>query len=1119
MVLTYQRRIIVLAIVLALALTGCGGTVAEAASNSKSSTPVIATSTLPSGTQLTTYAAALQAAGGAPPYSWRLNKNSALPSGVSFDSSRGVFEGIPEQTGTFQVGVEVVDSSTRSQSKNFKLTVVQKLKLTGGALGAATANASYSATLSATGGSKPYAYALAGGTLPAGLSLGSNGTISGTPTAAGSSSFVVMATDTTSPAQSTSATYSLAVTQSVAPLAIETVSFPDAKIGTAYSATLSGTGGQLPYAWSLAAGSLPAGLSLGPDGAIKGTPTVAGSYSFTAQLTDSVSQKTTANFAIQVSTTTLQSLAITTNSVSSGTLGQPYAASLAAMGGTEPYTWKVVSGSLPGSVTLAATSGSLSGTPTIGGTSTFTVQVADANSQTASKTLSILISSDMLDQYGGLMSSSCNATGFFHTEQINGKWWFCTPEGHIWWMVAMYHVAGDSHTTDLGTSYDAVVTAKYGNKDTIWGPQTVRRLKSWGFNSVAEFSVSWVTPIQTCGWAPSCPGGWGENGGKQPAPVPMLTMVQPSMYSLFNSRNYAPGPVKDIQSGITPSYYGAGWNSTFPDIWDTNYYAWLDGELQNNSSIKAAQNSPWVVGWISDECDSLFGLCGAGPDMATIPQGHNQRHQGLMTLVTSPVQNANPGRAMVSSPQVYAEQDVFSKTQLKLFLQGRYSSIAALNNAWSSNYSQWDSTGTQVNGEILGKGDGVTKTFTKTLANINIAALSVGVRVSGTKVGGDCPKWLCGAATTGHGLFTGPTSTQPNAIAGGDINYSNGAITVSFATAPANGEIISVDYVRDGWGYGSGLMDEDGRHSWIPTDKVYLGTNTSFNADMDAFLKALADTYFSVTSERIKHYAPNNLYLGPGVMGTWGGVANKNVLEAAASYVDVLTWQPDYARLSAEVEYVATHLGDKPVILWHGAKSTADSALWRYTNPTDTECNPCNTQEERGKFYFDSMSTFLATKNTSFDSRTVIGIRWWEFHDNWLEGNWGLVSLQDNAYDGVENCSVSTTDAFGYKTFAEENVPSWQAATIYKVASGVPSSGVKGNRIQAVVSDGKRYLYQASVSGTSGTVQPAWPTVEGATVTDGTVTWKNVGLKTSSTCYGDMLTQVKKANALWRQLQ
>src|ERR1700674_1378524 len=83
---------------------------------------------------------------------------------------------------------------------------------------------------------------------------------------------------------------------------------------------------------------------------------------------------------------------ITTTSLPSGTQNAAYNATLAATGGTAPYTWSIISGALPAGLTLASSSGAISGTPTGSGTSNFTVQVMDANSLAATKPLALTVS-------------------------------------------------------------------------------------------------------------------------------------------------------------------------------------------------------------------------------------------------------------------------------------------------------------------------------------------------------------------------------------------------------------------------------------------------------------------------------------------------------------------------------------------------------------------------------------------------------------------------------------------------------------------------------------------------------------------------------------------------------
>src|SRR5665811_1555833 len=92
---------------------------------------------------------------------------------------------------------------------------------------------------------------------------------------------------------SATVTAALALTVNPPSLGITTSSVPTGTVGTAYSQALAATGGTPPYSWSVANGSLPAGLSLSAGGTISGTPGGAGSSSFTVRVTDSASAPTT----------------------------------------------------------------------------------------------------------------------------------------------------------------------------------------------------------------------------------------------------------------------------------------------------------------------------------------------------------------------------------------------------------------------------------------------------------------------------------------------------------------------------------------------------------------------------------------------------------------------------------------------------------------------------------------------------------------------------------------------------------------------------------------------------------------------------------------------------------
>jgi hypothetical protein len=124
---------------------------------------------------------------------------------------------------------------------------------------------------------------------------------------------------------------------------------------------------------------------------ISGTPTVAGTYTFTAKVTDSSGNSDTDTCTIVVTALPVD-LECGTCGSGTATAGTPYSAPLIATGGTPNYTFSIISGSLPPGLTLNATSGVISGTPTTAGTYSFTSKVVDAAGSWDTATCSMVVS-------------------------------------------------------------------------------------------------------------------------------------------------------------------------------------------------------------------------------------------------------------------------------------------------------------------------------------------------------------------------------------------------------------------------------------------------------------------------------------------------------------------------------------------------------------------------------------------------------------------------------------------------------------------------------------------------------------------------------------------------------
>ncbi|HYP29901.1 MAG TPA: putative Ig domain-containing protein [Blastocatellia bacterium] len=249
---------------------------------------------------------------------------------------------------------------------------------------AATVDVSYSKALTAVGGASNYTWQIDTGTLPPGLSLSQTGTVSGIATTAGAYNFVVRVTDS----DNNRATKALSITvRPAAPLTITTLQLPRASVGTPYSQTLGASGGQTPYTWSVQSGALPEGLVLNQSGTISGIPDRAGSSSFVLRLTDAANATQTATLSMIVNPGSVQ-LAIETESLPDGVVGQDYSQALEAVGGTAPYAWEIVSGTLPSGISISE-SGVISGRPAAPGEAIFEVQARDQSGQSVRASLSI----------------------------------------------------------------------------------------------------------------------------------------------------------------------------------------------------------------------------------------------------------------------------------------------------------------------------------------------------------------------------------------------------------------------------------------------------------------------------------------------------------------------------------------------------------------------------------------------------------------------------------------------------------------------------------------------------------------------------------------------------------
>lgn len=312
-----------------------------------------------------------------------------------------------------------------------------------------------------------------------------------------------------------------------------------------------------------------------------------------------------------------------------------------------------------------------------------------------------------LDAYGGTTAVKCpaGAQANFYTAKINNRWWLCTPAGNGFFMKGVYYVDFNDSTPDYqGVVLTSVVAQKYASGTTTdstlnWALQSVRRLQSWGFNTLNEYSNAYTWPTTTDSQ-------WTTPDHAIPQRMPFVVIVRPSWYAYTNANNWANAPIKDLVPGITAAAY-SGYRSHMPDIWDPNFALWLQNALKNDPSVHpafTAAHNDYLVGFDIDESDNMEGF-GAGPDFPTVDvsfsgvlqSGHTHPHIAWFVLATAPTQSSNSNFGVT-----YSNTTVYTKQALSVWLAARYgNSISALNTAWGSKYTSFGSAGG------FGKGTGL----------------------------------------------------------------------------------------------------------------------------------------------------------------------------------------------------------------------------------------------------------------------------------------------------------------------------------------------------------------------------------------------------------------------------
>jgi hypothetical protein len=208
------------------ALVGCAGGVQSSKTSQPSQALAISTDSLPGGQVGQTYQASMVATGGTPPYHWSVASGS-LPTGLNLNSASGAISGNPAKAGTFSFAINLQDSSATKASAESQMSMqIASAPTTPAALQISTTSlpngqvgASYDSSVVATGGTPPYHWSVASGSLPTGLNLNSaSGVISGQPAGAGNFSFEIGVQDSSAGKASAQSSMSIQIAAATPPV-------------------------------------------------------------------------------------------------------------------------------------------------------------------------------------------------------------------------------------------------------------------------------------------------------------------------------------------------------------------------------------------------------------------------------------------------------------------------------------------------------------------------------------------------------------------------------------------------------------------------------------------------------------------------------------------------------------------------------------------------------------------------------------------------------------------------------------------------------------------------------------------------------------------------------------
>ena len=236
------------------------------------------------------------------PLTWSIAQGQ-LPARLILNPVSGLIWGTPNAEGSASFVVRAALDDGRTATKSLTITVRKPVSIAAskrfgvpGAPTRAEVGVPFAAKLSASGGTNTYSWSVTAGALPRGLSLTDGGGIAGTPRTAGRFGATIHVTDGDGRTADRPADFRVAPR-----LAITTHRLRSGRVGLPYRASLATSGGFAAKEWRIESGALPRGIRFDRARAtLSGTPTRAGRYRLTFQVTDAIGATATRSLVIRV---------------------------------------------------------------------------------------------------------------------------------------------------------------------------------------------------------------------------------------------------------------------------------------------------------------------------------------------------------------------------------------------------------------------------------------------------------------------------------------------------------------------------------------------------------------------------------------------------------------------------------------------------------------------------------------------------------------------------------------------------------------------------------------------------------------------------------------------------